>query len=237
MQIGLRLSIVGLMIGFAAGVARAAEPTFVARVDRTQVGVGESFTLEITLSVEGGRVDGYRPPDLRGFRTLAERPSQSTQMQMGGGGTFVRQVYGWHYDVLALDRGSFSVGPARVRVDGRELRTEKIAIAVVDSAQAQPARRPGRGLPFGIPNPGLPFPGLGVDNDSPLPTHSQAGAGATFSASRPTSSRPTSATRFRWNGPSISPSGRTSTAPPPSPAPTAFGSKIGPLPAHTPGFP
>ena len=176
MQIGLRLSIVGLMIGFAAGVARAAEPTFVARVDRTQVGVGESFTLEITLSVEGGRVDGYRPPDLRGFRTLAERPSQSTQMQMGGGGTFVRQVYGWHYDVLALDRGSFSVGPARVRVDGRELRTEKIAIAVVDSAQAQPARRPGRGLPFGIPNPGLPFPGLGVDNDSP-PADTQPGRG------------------------------------------------------------
>ena len=168
------LSIVGLMIVIAAGVARAAEPSFVARVDRTQVGAGESFTVEITLSVEGGRVDGYRAPDLRGFRILAERPSQSTQMQMGGGGTFVRQVYGWHYDVLALDRGSFSVGPGRVRVDGRELRTEKIAISVVDSAQAPPARRPGRGFPHGIP--GLSFPGLGADDDTP-PAETQPGRG------------------------------------------------------------
>jgi hypothetical protein len=161
------LSIVGLMIVTAAGVARAAEPSFVARVDRTQVGAGETFTLEITLSVEGGRVDGYRAPDLRGLRALAERPSQSTQMQMGSGGTFVRQVYGWHYEVLAPDRGSFTVGPARVRVDDHELRTEKITITVVDSGQAPAARRPGRGFPHGIPNPGLPFPGMGVEDDAP----------------------------------------------------------------------
>jgi hypothetical protein len=161
------LSIVGLMIVTAAGVARAAEPSFVARVDRTQVGAGETFTLEITLSVEGGRVDGYRAPDLRGLRALAERPSQSTQMQMGSGGTFVRQVYGWHYEVLAPDRGSFTVGPARVRVDDHELRTEKITITVADSGQAPAARRPGRGFPHGIPNPGLPFPGMGVEDDAP----------------------------------------------------------------------
>ena len=173
MRIG---SIVGLMIVIAAGKAGAAEPNFAARVDRTQVGVGESFTLEITLSVEGGRVDGYRPPDLRGLRILAERPSQSTQMQMGGGGTFVRQVYGWHYEVLTLDRGTFAVGPARVRVDGQELRTEKISINVVESGGAAPARRPARGFPHGIPNPGLPFPGLGVGDDSP-PAETQPGRG------------------------------------------------------------
>jgi len=131
-------SIVGLTVAIAAGQAGAAQPSFVARVDRSQVGVGESFTLEITLSVEGGRVDGYRPPELRGLRSLSERPSQSTQMQMGGGGTFVRQVYGWRYEVLTLDRGTFNVGPARVRVDGQELRTEKIAITVVDSAKPRP---------------------------------------------------------------------------------------------------
>ncbi len=171
-----RLAIAGLMIAMVADKAGAAEPSFVARVDRTQVGVGESFTLEITLSVEGGRVDGYRPPDVRGMRTLAERPSQSTQMQMGGGGTFVRQVYGWRYEVLAPDRGTFTVGPARVRVDGQELRTEKIAIAVVDSGGAAPARRSGRGFPHGIPNPGLPFPGLGVGDDAP-PAETQSGRG------------------------------------------------------------
>jgi hypothetical protein len=176
MRTSCRLSIVGLMIVTAAGVARAAQPSFVARVDRTQVGAGESFTLEITLSVENGRVDGYRAPDLRGLRALSERPSQSTQMQMGGGGTFVRQVYGWHYEVLAPDRGTFNIGPAHVRVDGQELRTEKITITVVDSGQAPAARRPGRGFPHGIPNPGLPFPGLGVEDDAP-PAEPEQGRG------------------------------------------------------------
>jgi hypothetical protein len=168
------LAIAGLMIALLAGRAAAAEPTFVARVDRTQVGAGESFILEVTLSVEGGRVDGYRAPDLRGMRALSERPSQSTQMQMGGGGTFVRQVYGWHYEVLAPDRGTFNIGPARVRVDGHELRTEKIAISVVDTGQAPPTRR--RGFPQGIPNPGLPFPGFGVQDDAP-PADAQSGRG------------------------------------------------------------
>jgi hypothetical protein len=169
-------SMVGLMIAIAAGKANAAAPSFGARVDRTQVGVGESFTLEVTLSVEGGRVDSYRAPDLRGLRSLAERPSQSTQMQMGGGGTFVRQVYGWHYDVLAPARGTFTVGPARVRVDGQELHTEKITISVVDAGQAPPARRPSYGFPHGIPNPGLPFPGLGVGDDA-QPAENQPGRG------------------------------------------------------------
>jgi len=172
----MRLLIPAALVLLAAGPARAAEPSFVARVDRTQVGAGESFALEITLSVEGGRVDGYRAPDLRGLRVLGERPSQSTQVQMGGGGTFMRQVYGWHYDVQAPDRGNFSVGPARVRVDGQELRTEKIAISVVDGAQAAPAPRSHRAFPRGIPNPGLPFPGLGVD-DYQQPAEAPAGRG------------------------------------------------------------
>jgi hypothetical protein len=169
------LAVAGLVVLLAAGSARAAEPTFVARVDRTQVGQGDSFTLEITLSVENGRVDNYRAPDFRGFRILSERPSQSTQVQMGGGQVFQRQVYGWHYEVLTLDKGNFSVGPARVRVDGKELRTEKIAIAVVEAAQGAPTRR-SRALPRGIPNPGLPFPGFGIGDDEP-PANTAANRG------------------------------------------------------------
>jgi hypothetical protein len=176
MQLRPHTAIPAFLVLLAAAPSRAAEPSFAARVDRTQVGAGESFTLEITLSVEGGRVDGYRAPDLRGFRILAERPSQSTQVQMGGGGTFMRQVYGWHYEVLAPDKGNFNVGPARVRVDGRELRTEKIAITVVDAPQGAPARRAARVLPHGIPNPGLPFPGFAVDDDV-QPAEAPAGRG------------------------------------------------------------
>lgn len=163
MRTAMRLSFFALVATLcAARVAQAGEPNFSARIERTSVGLGETFTFEVTLSVENGRVDGYHAPDFRGFRVVGERPSQSTQMQMGPGGTTVRQVYGWQYEVLALEKGSFTVNPARVRVSGRELRTDSITVAVTDPGQGAPARprRRAQGIPgfdpgelFGRPEP------------------------------------------------------------------------------------
>jgi len=99
------------------GVARAAEPSFVARggphPDRAGriVHPGESPCRSKTA--------GWTAIVPRTCAACAHCPSdrsQSTQMQMGGGGTFVRQVYGWHYEVLAPDRRQPStVGCARAR--------------------------------------------------------------------------------------------------------------------------
>jgi len=58
--------------------AYAQGPSFTARLGRNPVGLGESFPFEISLSVDGGGMEDYRPPDFRGFRVLVEQPSQST---------------------------------------------------------------------------------------------------------------------------------------------------------------
>jgi len=133
--------------------AQAQQPTFIARANPTQVAVGEQFEVEVTLSLSDGRVDGYKPPDFKGARVLSEQPSESRQIHMGGGGTFVQTVHGWHYVLQAQQKGALNFGSARVRVNGRELRTAPVSVSVTDATGApRPQQR--RGVsPFG----GMPF--------------------------------------------------------------------------------
>lgn len=134
--------------------ARAQGPTFIARAETNQVSVGEQFVVEVTLSLDDGRVDGYKAPDFKGARVLSEQPSESRQIQMGGGGTFVQTVYGWRYLLQAQQKGTLTFGSARVRVNGRELKTQPLTVSAVDAAPGAPppARRRGAS-PFG----GMPF--------------------------------------------------------------------------------
>jgi hypothetical protein len=155
-----------------AATAWGQGPSFTSRAGRNPVGVGETFPFEISLSVDNARMEDYRPPDFRGFRILAQQPSQSTQIQMGGGGSFMRQTYSWTYQLVALQKGKLTIAPASVRVDGRELRTEKTAITVVESGQAQPApprqRQQPRGVP-GFPGANFFFPDLAEPEPEPAP--------------------------------------------------------------------
>lgn len=125
--------VVVLVVAAIAGRAHA-DTTFTARTDRTRVAQDESVTYEATLSLDDGRAADFRPPDFAGFRVLAQRPSQSTQVQMGGGASFMKVVYTWRYELAPLNTGSLTIAPARVRVDGRELRTPAIPVAVGSGA-------------------------------------------------------------------------------------------------------
>ncbi|HXU80399.1 MAG TPA: BatD family protein, partial [Polyangia bacterium] len=96
-----RLLVVTASLLMLALPARAQQPSFIARVYPARVGVGEAFVVEVTLSLDDGRVDGYKPPEWKGARVISEQPSQSTQIQMGGGGSAVQTVYSWHYELEA----------------------------------------------------------------------------------------------------------------------------------------
>jgi len=165
---------------FFATTAFGQGPSFTSRAGRNPVGVGEAFPFEVNLSVDNARMEDYQPPDFRGFRIVAQQPSQSTQIQMGGGGGFMRQIYAWHYQLIALQKGKLTIAPATVRVDGHELRTDKVNITVVDSGQAQPTPQPQqrRQLPHGVPGfPGANFffPDLEPDTEpEPAPVPEQA---------------------------------------------------------------
>jgi hypothetical protein len=133
--------------------------SFVLRVDRQQVPLDDSFICEATLSFDGDRVDGYRAPDFKGFRVLAEHPSQSTQIQMGGGGMFRQTIYTWRYELQPLRPGAFTLGPARARADGHEVRSDTASV-IVGPPLGQ--RRPPPPAATQPPRRRL-FPGFGFD--------------------------------------------------------------------------
>jgi oxygen tolerance protein BatD len=133
-----------------AGRAHAEPPSFLAEVDRNVVSPGDVFVYEVTVNTSGERVDSYRPPDFKGLSVVnaPRAPNQSTQMSMGAGGTFIQTSYSWHYELAAAagQKGVIAIGPARIHVDGREMRSNVVNIRVGAGA-APPAVAPGSAAP------------------------------------------------------------------------------------------
>jgi BatD DUF11 like domain len=168
------------MLGLAA-VARADAPEFLARLDRAQVALGESFVLEVTLSGEEVRIEDYRPPDLKGMRVLSQQPTQSTQISVTGSRSLVRTIYSWRYDLEPLQKGTLTISPAQVRTGGRAFKTASLTITVTEAAPgsrpAAPARRGGVSPLSGFPFSGEPAAEEGRNFLRVLPSKSRAYVG------------------------------------------------------------
>ncbi|MDX2018630.1 MAG: BatD family protein [Deltaproteobacteria bacterium] len=136
----------GVTVG-PSHLCHAAAQSFVARADRTQVPLDDSFLFEVTLVLDEGRAQGYRAPNFKDFRVLGEHPSQSTQIQMGGGGTLMQVVYSWRYEVMPLKTGTFKIGPAKVRIGDRDIETTPVSITVTEAMGGQAAAPQPRQVP------------------------------------------------------------------------------------------
>ena len=167
--IGLRVAALlalapALALLLLARPARAEAPTFLAETDRNQVAPGEVFLYEVTLNTAGERVDGYRPPDFKGLQVVSapQGPNQSTQMQMGGAGMFIQNSLSWRYQLTPAhgQKGAISIGAARIRVDGREMKSNVINLRVGagGGGAASPAAPPAPNTAGASPAPG-PIPG------------------------------------------------------------------------------
>lgn len=156
-SVSLASALVCPLVLALAAPAQAQQHSFISRAYPARVGVGEVFVVEVTLSIDDGRVDGYRAPEFKGARVLSEQPSQSTQIQMGGGGSFVQTVYSWRYELEAQQKGTLAISPARVRVNGKEIRTSAVSVNVGDQPTGAGTRSarplPRSTSPFG----GFPF--------------------------------------------------------------------------------
>jgi hypothetical protein len=157
LRASVAVAVVAVLAAADCGFANAAAQSFVARVDRAQVPLDDSFLFEVTLVLDDGRATGYRPPNFKDFRVLGEHPSQSTQVQMGGGTTFMQVVYSWRYELMPLRVGNFNIGPAKVKIGDRDVETSPVNMTVIDAVggagQAAPAqaRRGAPGMPPGFP--------------------------------------------------------------------------------------
>ncbi len=176
----------GLVAAFALlpPVPARAQSPFVAKVDRSQVTLGEAILYQITLSLNDGRAEAYRAPDFRGFRVLSEQPSQSTEVQMGGGTSLIRTVYTWNYELAPTQSGRLVIGPAHVRANGRELRTIPVPITV-QAGDIRPPGQSGSAAPPPAPPPRMrrsrsPFADLFNMDDPVVPAPSGGGGAGSF---------------------------------------------------------
>jgi hypothetical protein len=146
--------VVGLL-GATVGMrpAAGADAAFVIQLDRDAVAPGEAFACEVTLTVAGEEVDGFRPPEFKSLRILSapQFPSRSTQMQIGGGQTVVQNSYTWRYELMVPPgaKGPFVIGAARARLAGREVRSNSVTVRL--GASTGPRGQAGHAGPGAFP--------------------------------------------------------------------------------------
>jgi BatD DUF11 like domain len=150
---GLALAVAALVVLLPDAQAHA-DPSFVIELDREAAAPGEPFVCQVTLTVAGEEVDGYRAPEFKGLRIVStpQYPSRSTQMSIGGGQTIVQNAYSWTYQLMVPPgaKGPFVIGAAHARLGGKELRSNSVNVRVGASAGGRPSAAQRRPSPFDL---------------------------------------------------------------------------------------
>jgi len=109
--------------------AMLAQNTFEVSVDKTQVGLGEQFTLSFVLSGNSpGGGKNLQLPDLGKFHMMSG-PNQSSSFQMINGSVSSSVTYA--YILQPKEIGKFTIGAASIEAGGATLRSQPVAIEVV----------------------------------------------------------------------------------------------------------
>lgn len=125
---GIRLAAAHVLMAVALPVY-AQNARFEATVDRSPVGLGEQFTLSLTLSgstLGGGK--NLQLPDLNKFRVMSG-PNQSTSMQIINGAVSSAATYS--VVLQPKEIGTFTIGPASIEEGGTVHKTQPISVDVV----------------------------------------------------------------------------------------------------------
>jgi hypothetical protein len=128
--------------GLLAAPVAAQQVSLVAAIDRDAVSAGDSFTYEVTLTFANEQVDNYQPPDFKGLQLVSapQFPNRSTQMQFGGGQNLIQNSFSWRYQlaVPAGTKSAVTIAPARVRVNGREMRSNPVQVRLLGASGTAP---------------------------------------------------------------------------------------------------
>jgi hypothetical protein len=116
-------------IALFSTAAAAQNAAFQAAVDRTQVGIGEQFTLQFTLSNAGtGGGANLQLPDLGKFHIMSG-PNESSAMQIVNGAVSSSVTYS--YVLQPKEAGKFTIGAATIEAGGVTLKSAPVAVEVV----------------------------------------------------------------------------------------------------------
>jgi len=103
----------------------AQDAKFTASVSSNQVGTGEQFQIDFSVSANA---ENFNPPSFSGFQVLSG-PNQSTSMTSINGNTTVSNAFS--YILMPVKEGEFTIGAATIVVNGHRMSTNPIKIKVV----------------------------------------------------------------------------------------------------------
>ncbi len=122
--------------------AHAATVTYLLSADRTDAVAGEPFTVFATITADGNvPLQELTLPDLNGLRVLGNNRSESTQIQMGGGGAIYRRTVRIVLTLQADRPGKVTLGKGRVRSGKETVESNTLSFRVVP-ATGRPAPPP-----------------------------------------------------------------------------------------------
>lgn len=124
----------------------AAEIEFNATVDQSTVGLGDQFTLTVTVQGQDmASVPKPELPDMPDFNLLGSSSSQSTNIQFVNGKMSKQASVNYTYYLSAKKFGKLTIGPCLIKYKDQEYRSQPIEIEVVkiSTARVQSAS-PGR---------------------------------------------------------------------------------------------
>lgn len=124
-----------VLTGF--GWASSAEISFEASAKST-VSVGERFQISFSLNNNGS---GFKAPSFAGFEILSG-PNQSTSMQFVNGA--MSQSLTYTYVLQASKEGTFTIAPAKIKVNGTEIESNELKITVVKGAANTQSQQGGK---------------------------------------------------------------------------------------------
>jgi len=127
------------------GLLLAAGIDFNASVDQSTVGVGEQFTLNVTVQGEGmATVPKPQLPDLPDFNLLGSSSSQSTSISIINGSMKKQATVNFVYYLSAKRTGQLTIGPCKINYEGQEYQSQPISIEVTKTAQAKAPQQTGQ---------------------------------------------------------------------------------------------
>lgn len=139
-----RILLLNILISISILPLFSAELNFSAAVDRTTVGLGETFTLNVTVRGENiGNVPNPKLPDMPDFNILGRSSSQSTNISFINGKMSQQMTINFIYTISPKKIGKFTIAPCKIDYQDKTYETQPIEIEVIKgTTQAPPAPAP-----------------------------------------------------------------------------------------------
>lgn len=135
----MRSFIIAIIICILGGVEGFAQDVKLEASAPSVVGVGEQFKLVYTLSKKG---ENMKLPTLKGFELLmGPSVSEAQNVTIINGKATVEASVTYSYILIADEEGEYTIDPATIVVDGKEIKSKSLKIKVVKDEGTSRANR------------------------------------------------------------------------------------------------